>query len=45
MYVALPGTGERTKKGGISIPIQGELELLVIGGILESAGRLGLEER
>lgn len=44
MYVAQPGTGERRKEGRISIRIQDDLRLWVIGGRLESAERRG-EER
>ena len=45
MDVGLPGTGERTKEGGITIPIQDDLQLSVmIEGRLDSAERLE-EER
>jgi hypothetical protein len=44
VYVGLSGTGGRTKEGWISIPIQGELQLSVIGEILDSADSLE-EER
>lgn len=40
MYVALPGTGERTREGEISIRIQDDLRSLVIGGTQDSAERL-----
>jgi hypothetical protein len=39
VYVALAGTGERRKEGRISIRIQDDLRLSVIGGTLESAER------
>lgn len=43
MYVGLPGTGERRKGGGISIPIQDDL-MIEGGGTVDSAERLE-EER
>jgi hypothetical protein len=45
VYVGPPGTGERTKEGGISIRIQDDLQLSVIGGRLDSAESEGEEER
>jgi hypothetical protein len=37
VYVVLPGAGKRTEGGRIPIPIQGQLQLSMIGETLDSA--------
>jgi hypothetical protein len=45
VYGVLPDTGERMREAGISIRIQDDLRLSVIGETLDSAEREGEEER